>query len=84
MKRQHVNEKNAFHFGRFRLLYNTAIEKTILDASLDIDLEEMEKESTQELLQASKKLVLADTSAWSESLLPETLVKLVVSSVMLP
>lgn len=79
-----MSDKNAFHFGRFRLLYNTAIEKTILDASVDVDLEELEKESTQELLKASKKLVVTDTSVWASPLLPETVINLVVNSVMLP
>ena len=78
------NIRSVFYLGRFRMLYNQAIEQSILSASVHIDLETREREQTKTLLNAAHRLVIHECSLTTKPLLPETLIQLAFSRLSLP
>ena len=52
----------AFFTGRFKVLYNLAVQQSILDAAAQISLELRETQKTKDLLAESQKLTAQEAS----------------------
>lgn len=77
-----ASSRLAFFTGRFKVLYNLAVEQSILDAAAQIGLELRETQKTKDLLAESQKLTIPETD--KEACLVDTIITITMHGVTLP